>query len=187
MAITDLFFDTHPKLGHIELDCTVQETHVEGHSLSAYPIEAGADLSDHTQDWPEQLMLEGLISDVAPALFGGSFDFTQVALLNRSASAWEQLRALKKSKIPFTVVTSLRTYTNMIFADGESLIAERTFEDSTTLRFMARLEKWRVAFTTTAEAIAFEVADLAAQAASSGMQTAGDAAPATAAAAGAAV
>lgn len=187
MAITDLFFDTHPKLGHIELDCTVSETHPEGQSISPYPIEAGADRFDHIQDWPEAVMLEGVISDVAPALFGGSSNFANAFDFNRSKTAWDELLTLKRSHLPFTVVTSLKTYTNMIFADGESLVAERDFENSTALRFVAQLVKYRVAFTTTAEAIAFEVQDLAQSAASSGLQSTSPAAPATAAAAGAAV
>ncbi len=187
MALVDLFLASRPKLGHVELDCTVTEQHARGVRRSPYPVEDGAERSDHTEDLPEEVILEGLISDVAPVGFVGVDFITGLFSDARAAAAWAELVGLMRSKEPFAVVTSLESYPRMVFADGQSLTVERDRIHSTTLRFRAHLIRDRVAYTTTAAALAAAVQDLAAAAGSAGLQTAGAAAATTAAAAAGAV
>ena len=187
MALVDLFLANRPKLGHIELDCTVSESHAEGVRRSPYPVEDGAERTDHVEDLPPEVVLEGLISDVAPVGFAG-VDFVSGLFSDaRSAAAWAELVALKRSNEPFILSTSLDVYPRMVFADGQSLTVERDRQNSTTLRFRAHLVRDRVAYTTTAEALAAAVRDLAEVTASSGLQSASAADPTTAAAAAGAV
>lgn len=170
VALVDLFLASRPKVGHMELDCTVSEQHAEGVSRSPYPVEDGLERSDHTEDLPVEVILEGPISDVAPVGFFGVDFVTGLFSDARAAAAWSELVTLMRSKEPFAVVTSLASYPRMVFADGQSLTVERDRLNSTTLRFRAHL-----------------VRDLAAAAGSSGLQTAGASAAATAAAAAGAV
>jgi len=187
MGLVDLFLANRPKLGHIELDCTVAEQHAEGVRRSPYPVEDGAERSDHAEDLPPELVLEGLISDVAPVGFAGVDFVTGLFSDARSAAAWAEFVALKRSHEPFVVVTSLDVYPRMVFADGQSLVVERDARTSTTLRFRAHLVRDRVAYTTTQAAVAAAVRDLAEAEAASGLQTPLPVDPSTAAAAAGAV
>jgi hypothetical protein len=171
MAITDIFLDRRPKLAQIQLDCSVSETHPSGRRVTKYPVEVGADRSDHMQDEPDAVELEGLISNAGPNIALIPLNPTDpLGQTRRGIVAWQQLKSLKASDEPFTVVTSLAVYTRMVFAEGDSLVATRDQDNSEVLRFVARLVKWRVAFTSFAEAIADEVADLASEAAIAGSQ-----------------
>lgn len=181
MSLVDLFLDRRPSLGQIKIDCAIRETHSRGQRLSPYPVENGADRNDHIQDEPDGLVLEGLISDVELISFLGfslnGFD------QSRSRTIWAAFEALRSSHEPFLVTTGLQVYTSMVFADGESLVAERVPEEDGGIRFIATLTKYRVAFTTFAEALAAEIQDLAEAAAASGLQSTVPADPATAASA----
>ncbi len=187
MGLVDFFLANRPTLAHMQLDCTVAEGHREGLRKSAYPVEDLADKTDHVEDLPSRVTIEGLVSDVAPIGFVGVDFVTGIHSLYRSKSAWALLKELKETHEPFIVQTSLAVYTRMTFADGESLSADRDVSNSNTLRFRAELERQSVAYTTAVEAVAAELADLAEDAAVTGMVLAGEASSVAAAAAAGAV
>lgn len=184
MAITDIFLDRRPKLGLITIDCSVSETHSRGHRISRYPVEGLADKSDHFQDEPDRIELEGLVSQVGANIVGVPLEPSDpLGQIDRGKQAWQMLQTLQRSHEPFTVVTSLQVYTGMVFDDGDSLIATRSYEDSEVLRFTARLVKYQVSFTKVEEAIAAEIEDLAGKGAVAGTQSTTPAASNTASAA----
>lgn len=185
-TIVDLFLDRRPKLGRITLDCSLSETHEAGHEMSPYPVEGGSNRNDHFVDLPDAVTIEGVVSDVALFSFLG-VSFSEGFDARRSLTAWEELKKLQRSHEPFLLVTGFGAYTSMVFDDGASLIATRTPEDSNVLHVTMRLVKYRVAYTTFAEALAAEVADLAEQAAIAGIEGSTPADPASAAAAAGAV
>jgi hypothetical protein len=85
--------------------------------------------------------MEGLVSANFRWLDARSpFDVT----VNRHLKAWQILTELKRSHIPFTVVTSLQTYQNMMFT---SLSAVRDSQNSNVLRFSATMREVQFAFT----------------------------------------
>lgn len=167
MAIIDLFINRRPKLlttlGVLQLDCSLTETHVVGHRMSPYPIADGPDLFDHFQQAPERLTINAVVSETPLLSFAGIGG-------KSSTASWLELVALHESKLPFTIYTSLRTYTNMVFDDGDSLQAQRDERYYSALNVTMNLVKYRVAYTTLGEAVAAEVADLANQGAADGAQ-----------------
>lgn len=187
MALTDLLLSNRPKLAKIELDCTLSEVHADGVRRSTYAVEDGAERSDHTEDLPVEVLLEGIISDVAPVGFAGLDFVTGKFSDTRAADAHAALVEVMRSHEPFTVSTSLATYPRMVFDDGRSLVVDRDREYSSTLRFRARIVRERVAYTTKLAALAAAVQDLAAAAGSAGLQTPVPVDPFTAAAAAGAV
>lgn len=173
MAFVDIFMDTRPVLGNLRLDCTVSESHSFGVARTPYPVEQGAEQEDHIEDLPVDLTLEGLVSDIPPP---GEFDFdfssAASVMEERSKAAFEQLHQLMLDHEPFTVVTSLRTYENMMFADGHSLTITRDNENSNTLSFTANLSPKLTAYTSFLEAeIDQSLRDILGDSATSGVQS----------------
>ena len=52
-----------PRIGTIDLDCTLSETHTWRSAVTRVPVESGADRAQHIQDQPFQLKIEAVISD----------------------------------------------------------------------------------------------------------------------------
>ena len=84
----------------------------EDHRLTAsktsYPVESGKSLSDNLVREPEQLTLEGLVSDVTPGVTTGD-----------AGVVWDRISQLVGGSL-VTVVTHIRTYTNMAVVKAET-------------------------------------------------------------------
>jgi hypothetical protein len=160
-----LFADRRPKLGVIAIDCSIDETHEHSARVTDYPVEAGSERSDHIQLMPERVTMTGRVS-ATPAQLGTQLqpDFDPL----RHITAWQQLVELFDLREPFTLVTSLHVYADMVF---ESLVATRSFETTHVLEFQASLRQLETAFTTFAETkVADELKDVFESAANSAMQ-----------------
>lgn len=62
MALLALLTQTKAKIGGIELDCSVNETHERSAELTKYPVEDGGNISDNVVLLPKKLTIEGLVS-----------------------------------------------------------------------------------------------------------------------------
>ena len=165
MALADLFVDRRPRLGHVAIDLSLEETHEYTARVTDYPVERGAMFTDHIQIMPERVSIVGRVSRT-PATLGTQLrpDFDP----SRHITAWDQLVELFGTRTPFVLVTSLHVYTSMVF---ESLAAVRSFETTHTLEFSASLRRIETAFTTFAETtVAAELQDMAEAAANTAMQ-----------------
>lgn len=165
MALADLFVDRRPKLGHIAIDLSREETHEYTARVTDYPVEDGSDNSDHIQLLPVRVSIAGQVSRT-PVTLGTQLrpDFDP----SRHVTAWDQLVELFEKREPFTLVTSLHVYTSMVF---ESLAAVRSFAATHTLEFSASLRRVVTSFTTFAETqVADEIRDQAEAAANVAMQ-----------------
>lgn len=111
MAFTiAIFQDNRPQFIGLPLvipDCSLHEEHVNESEITDNPIEASGFVTDHIQDRPAVLTIEighsnapsNLLSDRNPL---------------RHLTIWTQLEVLKATQIPFTVVTTLKRYSNMV-------------------------------------------------------------------------
>jgi len=129
--------------GILQLDASIKETHNLKATISSIEIEKAEDgtnkINDNVVFEPESLQIEGfvseapislldsltnvgagLISNVSPAI-GAVGAFLSTELMNkdedRQQNALKQLIGLWKSAIPFTVVTGLRRYENMLITN----------------------------------------------------------------------
>ncbi len=116
MAKTTLLFDNNG-LDFIEIDATPQETHSHTLEVTQHPVERGADISDHARPKADMLPLDCAVSDTEAG---------------RSSDIYERLRLLQDKAVLMTVITTLRTYDNMIL---QSLSTTRTAKDAGGLRF----------------------------------------------------
>lgn len=93
----------------IELDTATQLTYQYPSKVTQFPIETGESISDHVINENFMLSIEGLISDSDIRITDNSG--------SRARNAFEALLALRESKQPFTVVTGLKSYDNLLFTE----------------------------------------------------------------------
>jgi len=135
-TITSIFFPIKPiaKIGSIQLDCSVQETHSFKSDITDYTVEDGGSISDNIYLQPFRLTMEGWISDTPLQFLGGDLGN---AIQSYSEEAYDKLIDLREKKILFDVVTGLKIYPNMAF---ESIDVTRDKDTGKALHFTAQLK-----------------------------------------------
>lgn len=89
-------------LGPIPLQVVIREKHISKLAVTRHAIETGAEVTDHSYIEPKKLILEGASG--------------------QAAAAYNALVSLQKTRRPFSLVTGLFVYTNMLI---EGIEAER--------------------------------------------------------------
>lgn len=105
-------------IGPVPIACVVRESPRHGLGISDIPIESGASITDHAYIEPKRIRLE--IADGA------------------AAETFNALVAFQESRVPFTVVSGLFVYDNMLIRRIE---ADRDAEWSTALRGFVELQE----------------------------------------------
>lgn len=101
----------------IAFDCMVTERHGGKLVVTEHPVEVGAAVADHARKEPDELSLQGIISDTPillnlaedrqPSVSGGSPE-------NRAQDAFEEFQRLQDTVALLTVTTETRDYENMV-------------------------------------------------------------------------
>lgn len=105
-------------IGPVSIDCVISEDHSSEIEVTEIPIETGARITDHAYVLPKRVTLE--IADA------------------KAAATYNALVRLQESRAPFTVVTGLFVYTNMLI---RSLNATRDRISSKVLQCSAELQE----------------------------------------------
>lgn len=110
--------------GGIVLDCTTIEDHSYKAEVTENPIEDGEPVADHVNLKPVILKIEGLVSDspLGFALIGSALNAVQrfsslFGTQSRAKDAFDAIVTLRNNRIPFTVITNLKRYENMVVSD----------------------------------------------------------------------
>jgi hypothetical protein len=124
--LSNLIQDNLGARAGITVDATINESHRYTAEITDNPIESGGETTDHVHLNPFELDIEGIISD-SPIGYGVVSNFKNVinnlgkpfGRTPRSIEACDELLALYRNRLPFTVVTSLKKYSNMIISNIE--------------------------------------------------------------------
>lgn len=95
------------------LDVSLSETHTMRSDVTEYPVESGANVSDHIRPLPFELSIEGLVSDIPLTNMGP----LRPSGVRHSQAAFEHIQKMWKAQKTVHIVTSLRTYENMAVLD----------------------------------------------------------------------
>jgi hypothetical protein len=93
------FFDAIMRIEH---DTTTR--------ITEHPVQSGANLSDHAYQLPARVTLEVNMSDAMDVFQPGQFS----SFSTKSISAYQQLLAFQKARLPLQIVTRLNQYDNML-------------------------------------------------------------------------
>lgn len=108
-----LFEDSKVSIGEIVLDAAIEETHTLQARATEHPVETGSDVTDHVQSLPASLTLEGVISNTPLSALG----LTMFKNDDRADAAFKEFEAIVQTGRLIDIVTSLKTYKNMIIED----------------------------------------------------------------------
>lgn len=91
-------------------DAVLLSDHDQELRKTEHPIQAGASIVDHAYLLPARLVLEIGMSDAMDSLKSGQW----TAGRTKSIAAFTVLESLQSLRIPLTVATKLKTYSNML-------------------------------------------------------------------------
>ncbi len=101
----------------LEFDASISETHTGAAEATSHPVEDGSEMSDHVRRMPEELQINGVVTDHPivylrstegrPAVQGGD-------PRNRAKDVYFLLRRWKNDGQRLGVSTTLRAYQNMV-------------------------------------------------------------------------
>jgi len=77
-------------------------------TITQHPIESGSNVADHVHDNPDELQLDGIISNVPTTLLAS------VLSPSRAEDEYDKLIALKDAKKPISLYTKKREYENYV-------------------------------------------------------------------------
>lgn len=140
---------TGAKIATLTIDVTISENHKSESPPTENPVEEGVNVTDHTERKPNELTINGLVTDTPlnfeatlkgigtnvgafigkkigkglggsiGALAGGALTGLLFGKVNRMENAYKQLQDLQDKRIPFVIVTGLRRYDSMLIASLE--------------------------------------------------------------------
>lgn len=138
MGVAQLLFRKGNFIGEIELDVIVNESVQTSSTITSNPVENGADVNDHIIINPMTYSIVGIVSNtkVKPFPFAQLSTFTSDS--TPAGDAWEELLELQASRTPFTLVTNLKAYDNVVI---ENLSESQDKDTSNSLHFTANLKE----------------------------------------------
>ncbi|MCT9017096.1 hypothetical protein N6G05_26455 [Cupriavidus gilardii] len=142
----DIISFLSPKMiGDIRVPVTIEEAYQDDLQITEHPVEKGAEITDHAfKRQPEVVIKCGwsnseikALTDTLQAIFEGG----SLPTADYISTVYSQLLALQEKRTPFTVVTSLRTYDNMLF---RSLAVIRDQKTGAAMSVTATLKQVRI-------------------------------------------
>ncbi len=115
-------------IGGVFVDVVVSESHESEIEIPKHPVEKGAKISDHAWRLGYKVTLDSVVDGP------------------RAVAAYQQLLDVQSKLEPFTLVTGLRVYENMMLV---RINPERDKEHGRVLKFEADLEEVRIVDTQT--------------------------------------
>ncbi len=135
----------------IQFDASISEVYTREKEITQNPVEAGADVTDHTRTLPTEIEINGWVSDdpiiflrslrAEPSVKGGN-------PATRAADAWRELNRIMDEESLVKVVTDLDEFPDMILT---SIRVPRDKDKGRVLDATIRLKKIVIATTEVTE------------------------------------
>jgi hypothetical protein len=133
-TLRNLFGPQFNSISTLQVDVTLSESHELPSTVTEKPVEDGSNINDNVILNNAKLSISGILTDDR--------------LGTSQAEKWRALQDIRRSREPFTVVTSLGAYENMIFT---SLSATREVSNVGAVFFIADLTAVRIISSETAQ------------------------------------
>lgn len=97
-------------IGGLFFDAVLNVNTTHSAVITSHPVQSGANISDHMYMEPVQIAMEIGMSDAMASMVRGQW----TGAYTKSVSAYRKMCKLQALRIPFTVVTRLNRYDNMV-------------------------------------------------------------------------
>ena len=121
-------------------DAVIRLEHDQRLTKTKHPVQTGSNISDHAYMEPAEVVLDIRMSDAMDSYTQGQWSGGTA----KSVTCYQIMLALQYSRVPLTLTTKLRTYSNMIIED---LSADDTVKTVYGLSFRVRFSEIFVANT----------------------------------------
>lgn len=142
---------TQDVISEIPLDARVGSTYRFSSTITQFPVESGATITDHVHRQPDEISLEGLVSDTpvnqVPTFLALRGDREQAPAGTAKQTAFDALFKVWSDRIPLTVVTEYLIFDDMII---ESFEIPKSPDRGEAIWFTATLRKIATVQTLTA-------------------------------------
>ncbi len=162
---------TFPKItksiGGFVIDCFISENYRFTNEVSEIPVEEGSTITDNIYNKPDEITIEGFISNVkyvsynAITMFKGGIPDRQ----KRIRTAYKELLRLKQAREPIDLSTGLDVYKNMVITDFD---IPRDVETGADLHFTMTFKKLPII---RSETVAISIANVPSTSASNQIQS----------------
>lgn len=119
------------KIDGYAIDAALSEEHELEAEVTEFPVEEGANVTDHVRIKPRVVTIKGCVSDTP---IGAVADLRAGSNLEPNEEARVVLESIFEARDPITIETNLKTYTNMIM---ESLTIPQSADVGEALMFTA--------------------------------------------------
>ncbi len=115
----------------IEFEATPREVHSGRSDPTDHPVEDGSTISDHSIDQPDEVEIQGMISN-RPIIIGnsirgeGSVQGGDGDTRNRAEKAFAEIKRLRKTKTLVTLATELEVYEDFLIVSESAQREPRT-------------------------------------------------------------
>lgn len=135
------------KIDKLVIDVLLFEGPQYDFDLTTHPVEGGKEVADQRIKKPIGLVLEGILADVdlSPSAVGANL-LTGGSIMQTWEDKHFKLKELKEKTTPFTIVTPLNEYSNMLMV---SLRTDRTKDTGEALFFSATFRQVDIVSTNT--------------------------------------
>jgi hypothetical protein len=162
LLVTEPIYDgTQDVVTEIPLDARVGGSYRFEAEITQFPVESGAQITDHVHLRPDVITLEGMVSDTPvtsiPTYLGLRGDQEAGTASSRSQNAYDALHQVWRERLPVTVVTEYMVFDDMII---ESFEVPKGQDRGEALWFTAALKKVNTVETLVAQLPADVVARL---------------------------
>lgn len=152
LLVTEPLYDgTQDVITEIPLDARVGSTYRFSSSITQYPVESGATITDHVHLNPDEISMEGMVSDTPvnelPSVLSLRGDREYQGAGTRSQTAFDTLMAVWRDRTPLTVVTEYMIFDDMLV---ESFEVPKSPDRGEAIWFSATLKKINTVETLTA-------------------------------------
>jgi|GEM_PF-1279559 len=103
-------------------DAILRALHVQELEMTQHPVQTGANISDHAYLRPAELTLEIGMSDAMASYTAGNW----TGNASKSVAAFQTLLTIQSLRLPVTISTRLKTYSNMQLKEVKSEDTYRT-------------------------------------------------------------
>lgn len=136
-----------PTIGGIQIDVSVRETHSTAKEISDSPVEVGSDITDHVKKRPDEVTIEGVLSNRPSSLI----DLAEQETTGETAEKrYADLLDLVANADTFELVTGLRVYENMVFT---AFSVDRDNSTGEVIRFRATMREVEFAKSETVDVV----------------------------------
>lgn len=143
LLVTEPIYDgTQDVITEIPLDARVESTYRFSAEITQFPVESGATITDHAHLRPDEITLQGMVSDTPvnelPTYLALRGDKEYRAAGLRSQNAFDALFVVWRDRLPLTVVTEYMVFDDMLI---ESFEVPRRPDQGEAIWFSATLRK----------------------------------------------